>query len=159
MYVCCLLRTYVDLGSVSYSSLRRSREVYWCHYNDVLMGAIASQITSLAIVYSIVYSKKTSKFRVTGLCTGNSPWPVNSPHKWPVMRKMFPFDDVIMWCTQRSYKPNQTKSDGFRNSRHPVVYWLNAIVLTGSGLINSLLLLPRKEVLHQQWLMKVVVGG
>ena len=22
--------------------------------------------------------------------------PVNSPHKWPVMRKMFPFDDVIM---------------------------------------------------------------
>ena len=23
--------------------------------------------------------------------------PVNSPHKWPVTRKMFPFDDVIMW--------------------------------------------------------------
>ena len=23
-------------------------------------------------------------------------WPVNSPHKWPVTRKMFPFDDVIM---------------------------------------------------------------
>ena len=22
--------------------------------------------------------------------------PVNSPHKWPVTRKMFPFDDVIM---------------------------------------------------------------
>ena len=28
--------------------------------------------------------------------TGNSPGPVNSPHKWPVTRKMFPFDDVIM---------------------------------------------------------------
>ena len=47
-------------------------------------------------------SKKTSKFRVTGLCAGNSPvrgihrWPVNFPHKWPVTRKMFPFDDVIM---------------------------------------------------------------
>ena len=26
------------------------------HYNDVIMGAIASQITSLTIVYSIVYS-------------------------------------------------------------------------------------------------------
>ena len=42
------------------------------------MGAIASQITSLAIVYSIVYSdadqsKKTPKLRVTGLCAGNSP--------------------------------------------------------------------------------------
>ena len=41
-------------------------------------------------------SKKTSKLRVTGLCVGNSPGPVNSPHKGPVMRKMFPFDDGIM---------------------------------------------------------------
>ena len=41
-------------------------------------------------------SKKTSKLRVTGLCVGNSPGPVNSPHKWPVTRKMFPFDDVII---------------------------------------------------------------
>ena len=41
-------------------------------------------------------SKKTSKLRVTGLCEGNSPVSVNSPHKWPVTRKMFPFDDVIM---------------------------------------------------------------
>ena len=43
-------------------------------------------------------SKKTSKLRVTGLCAGNSPGPVNSPHKGPVTRKMFPFDDVIMLC-------------------------------------------------------------
>ena len=46
------------------------------HYNDVIMSAMASQITSLRIVYSIVYSganKKTSKLRVTGLCAGNSP--------------------------------------------------------------------------------------
>ena len=41
--------------------------------------------------------KKTSKLRVTGLCVGNSQGPVNSPHKGPVTRKMFPFDDVIMW--------------------------------------------------------------
>ena len=40
--------------------------------------------------------KKTSKLRVTGLCAGNS------PHKWPVTRKMFPFDDVIM--SQRLYE-------------------------------------------------------
>ena len=37
-------------------------------------------------------SKKTSKLRVTGLCVGISP----GPHKGPVTRKMFPFDDVIM---------------------------------------------------------------
>ena len=41
-------------------------------------------------------SKKTSKLRVTGLCVGNSPGPVNSPHKGPVTRKMVSFDDVIM---------------------------------------------------------------
>ena len=37
-------------------------------------------------------------FHVTGLCAGNSPhrWLVNSPYKWPVTRKKFPFDDVIM---------------------------------------------------------------
>ena len=40
------------------------------------MGTIASQITSLTIVYSTVYSdadKKTSKLRVTGVCVENSP--------------------------------------------------------------------------------------
>ena len=62
------------------------------------MGAMASQIASLTIVYFnrllTRKSKKTSKLRVTGPCVGNSP--VNSPHKWPVTRKMFPFDDVIM---------------------------------------------------------------
>ena len=41
-------------------------------------------------------SKKTSKLRVTGLCARNSPGPVNSPHKGPVTRKMFSFDDVTM---------------------------------------------------------------
>ena len=68
------------------------------HYGDVIMGTITSQITSITIVYSTVYSgadqRKHQSF--TGLCAGNSPGPVNSPHKGPVTRKMFPFDDVIM---------------------------------------------------------------
>ena len=47
------------------------------HYNDVIMSAMASQITSPTIVYSAVFFfrrrwKKTSKLRVTGLCAGNS---------------------------------------------------------------------------------------
>ena len=41
-------------------------------------------------------SKKTPKLRVTGLCVGNSPG--TGELKWPVTRKMFPFDDVIMNC-------------------------------------------------------------
>ena len=55
------------------------------HYNYVIMSAMASQITSLAIVYSTVYSmrrsRKTSKLRVTGLCAGIHRSPVNSPQK------------------------------------------------------------------------------
>ena len=43
------------------------------HYSDILMSAMASQITSLTIVYSTAWSKKTSKLHVTGLCEGNSP--------------------------------------------------------------------------------------
>ena len=41
-------------------------------------------------------SKKTIKLRITGLCAGIHRSPVSSPHKGPVTRKMFPFDDVIM---------------------------------------------------------------
>ena len=43
-------------------------------------------------------SKKTSKLHVTGLVRGIYRGPVNSPHKWPVTWKMFPFDDIIMCC-------------------------------------------------------------
>ena len=39
-------------------------------------------------------SKKTSNLRVTGLCAGNSSEAGDSPHKWPVTQKMFPFDGV-----------------------------------------------------------------
>ena len=70
------------------------------HYNDIIMSAMASQITSLTIVCSTVYSrrrsKKTSELRVTGLCEWNYPVTGEFPHKGPVTRKMFPFDDVIM---------------------------------------------------------------
>ena len=70
------------------------------HYNDVIMGSIASQITSLTIVYSTVYSsadqRKHQSSASLAFVRGIHREPVNSPHKWPVTRKMFPFDDVIM---------------------------------------------------------------
>ena len=70
------------------------------HYNDVVMGAIASQITSLTIVCSTVYSDadqgKHQSSASLAFARGIHRGPVNSPHKWPVTRKMFPFDDVIM---------------------------------------------------------------
>ena len=51
-------------------------------------------------------SKKTSKLRVTGLCAGNSPGTGEFPAQWPVTRKMFPFDDVIMFeCPSHQWDP------------------------------------------------------
>ena len=61
------------------------------------MGAIASQITSLTIVYSTIIQtqiKENIKAQRHWLCVENSP--VNSPHTWQVTWNMFPFDDVIM---------------------------------------------------------------
>ena len=64
------------------------------------MGAIASQITSLTIVYSTVYPDenqgKHQSSASLAFVRGIHRWPVNSPHKGPVMRKMLSFDDVIM---------------------------------------------------------------
>ena len=71
------------------------------HYSEVIMGPIASQITSLTIVYSTVYSdadqRKHQSSASLAFVRGIHRWPVNSPHKGPVTRKMFPFDDVIMY--------------------------------------------------------------
>ena len=47
------------------------------HYNDVIMSSLPSQITSLAIVYSAVYSRtdqrKHQSSASLALCVGNSP--------------------------------------------------------------------------------------
>ena len=80
---------------------RRVTDTKAYHYNDVIMTTIASQITSLTIVYSTVYSdadqSKHQSSASLAFVWGIHRGPGNSPHKWPVTRKMFPFDDVIMW--------------------------------------------------------------
>ena len=64
------------------------------------MGVMESQITSLTIVYSTVYSgadqRKYQSSTPLAFVRGIYRRLVNSPHKWPVTWKMFPFDDVIM---------------------------------------------------------------
>ena len=71
------------------------------HDSGVVMGAKASQITSLAIVYSNDYAgadqRKHQSSASLAFVRGNQRWPVNSPHKWPVTRKSFPFDELIMF--------------------------------------------------------------
>ena len=76
-------------------SQHRPTPLRWRHN-----GAVSSQITSLTIVYSTVYSdayqRKHQSSASLAFVRGIHRRPVNSPHKWPVTRKMFPFDDVIM---------------------------------------------------------------
>ena len=70
------------------------------YYNDVVMSAMAYQITSLMIVYLTVYSgtdqRKYQSSASLAFVRGIHRWPVYSPHKGPVTRNLFPFDDVIM---------------------------------------------------------------
>ena len=72
------------------------------HYNDVIMSTMASQITSLAIVYSAVFfysgadQRKHQSSASLAFVRGIHRGPVNSLHKRPVTRKMLTFDDVIM---------------------------------------------------------------
>ena len=65
------------------------------------MGTVASQITSLTIVYSTIYSdadqRKHQSSASLAFVRGIHRGPVNSLHKWSVTLKMFfRFDDVIM---------------------------------------------------------------
>ena len=70
------------------------------HYNDIIMSAMVSGITSLMIVYSTVCSssdqRKHQSSTTLAYVRGIHQWLVNSPHKGSVTRKMFPFDDLIM---------------------------------------------------------------
>ena len=78
----------------------------WRHrrYNNVIMSMMASQITSPTIVSSTIYSgsdhRKHQNSASLAFVWGIHRWLVNSPHKGPVMREIFLFDDVIMyiWC-------------------------------------------------------------
>ena len=92
--------TWLGLRAFNWLLRTKHHHTSHLHYNDVIMGAISSQITSPTVVFSTVYSDANQRKHqssaslafVWGIHRGS----VNSPHKWPVTRKMFPFDDVIM---------------------------------------------------------------
>ena len=90
---CCLgLKVVMAFVAPSKCPLLKSPRgsVPLLHYVDVKMGTIASQITSLTIVYSTVYSgadqRKHQCSASLAFVRGIHRGPVNSPHKWPVTR-------------------------------------------------------------------------
>ena len=93
-------KTFINSGNIG----RNGSPLYQTyHYNDAIMGAVASQITSLTIVYSTVDSdadqRKHQSSASLAFVWGIHRGPMNSPHKWPVTRKMFSFDDIILRST------------------------------------------------------------
>ena len=104
--------TWTGSPLVKISACRLARlPIYIIHYCDVIMGVVASQIISLAIVYSPVYSdadqRKYQSSASLAFVREIHRGPVNSPHNWPVTRKMFPFDDFIMFTSQTVFSVYQ----------------------------------------------------
>ena len=93
------------------------------HYDDVIMTMLASQITSLTVVYSIVYSdvnqRKHQSSASLAFVREIHRGPVNFPHKWPVTRKMFPFDDFIMFTALHDVKHSWYHGPAWLNTLRP----------------------------------------
>ena len=81
---------YLDLGDLQIISLQ------WCHNEH---DAVSNHHRPDCLLNRLFRnrSKKTSKLRVTCLCEGNPPVTGGFPSQRPVTRKMYPFDDVIMF--------------------------------------------------------------
>ena len=96
------------------------------HYNDVIMATIASQITSLTMVFATVYldtdQRKDQSSASLAFLWGIHRRPVNSPHKWPVTRKMFPFVNVITTVvnSKLSCKKGENYSPQWNETR---IFW------------------------------------
>ena len=93
--------TYLSI-SIRVDSPTLGRLYKFPKFHDIagIMNAMASQIPGILIVYSTVCSgadqRKHQSSASLAFARGIHRWPVNSPHKGPVTRKMFSFDDVIM---------------------------------------------------------------
>ena len=102
--LCCLVRNCLNADCCWTKLLWW----HWYHYTDVIMSEVASQITSLTIVYPTVYSdadqRKHQNSASLAFVRGIHRGPVNFPYKWPVTRKKFPFDDVIMIKKSRMHE-------------------------------------------------------
>ena len=102
------------------------------------MGTMASQITSLTL---FTQPSMQAQIKETGanqrkhqssaslaFVRGIHWWPVNSPHKGPVTRKMFSFDAVIMFCFILILQ-KLTELRTFKCQGHLVILWLWPLVI------------------------------
>ena len=104
------------------------------HYSDVIMSAVASQISDVSIVCSTVCSgadhkEKHQSSASLAFVRGIHRWPLDSPHKGPVTRKMLPFDDVTMFeHTAMFFRP--PLNSRIKQLQWPTISLYNKQVLT-----------------------------
>ena len=115
-YFCCPVSSisyHIWSGYIECLQVYRIKAIRWFnfdaltqHYSDVIMGSMASQIISLAIVYSTVYSgadqRKHQRTASLAFVRGIHRWPVNSPHKGPVTRKI-----LMTSSWENAYNPHR----------------------------------------------------
>ena len=144
-----------SIGQQSSCTLGSSLAFSWyLYYGDAIMGAITSQITSLTIVCSTADSdadQRKHQSSASLVFVRVHRGPVNSPHKWPVTRKMFPFDDGIMrspWLLLNPWVRFNTYKTSYQcgNSHHKdcliftmlrPLYWNEALALCIVRLITN----------------------
>ena len=96
------------------------------HYNDVIMTTMATQITSLTVVYSTVYSDADQRKHQSS---------ASLAFVWggPVTRKMFPFDDVIMYMLFYDwYFYDMCTDNGIARVEYtpfPIIVWQDDMVI------------------------------
>ena len=71
------------------------------HNRDIIITTIrlkspASRMFTQSFIQTQIKENIKAPRRVVGLCAGNSPLSLAFPHKGPVTRKMFPFDDATV---------------------------------------------------------------
>ena len=92
------------------------------HYGDVIMSAMASQITGVSIVCLTICSGADQRQHQSSasLFFLWIRWPVDSPHKGPTTWKMSPFDVVNKYTTLFMWENdsiNNIETDGLLTSQ------------------------------------------
>ena len=125
---------------------------------ETIMSTMASQIISLTIVYSTIYSgadeRKHQSSASLAFVRGIHWWPVNSLHKGPITLKMFPFDDVIMFINAGSMSMPRShyvlgkipSIPTVAHVHHFQVFWNKNQTLVPSPLAHTRFVLGRQKI-------------
>ena len=126
------------------------------------MSAMVSQITGASIVYSTVCSgadqRKHQSSALLAFVRGIRRWPVNSSHKGPVTRKMFPFDDVITITNCRSWSSNVRIPLAPTTKIRMARVTLSFDLLTGKWSPPWFIFVPQMNLIHEMGDVTAGVG-